>query len=270
MFTLCYEFETIQKVKKNGYVFQYVQNRKLTNICHSHDFYEIIYMIDGSCQQHVNSEKISMVKGDILILRPYESHVFLRQTENVKIACLSVKKDEFERVLPLYNPELENEILSNPRIILFRSDRTCSVLNNFHLSYDENDCMLLLCSVINMYLHPSKTKEAVPSSLLHAISEMKKEENLRRGIPAFMEFTNYSQSHLSRLMKKHFNMNIHDYVLHLRLERAYNDIIFTNENLKDISESVGYESFSHFTKIFKRKYNITPAALRKTHGLWTT
>lgn len=270
MIAVCYEFEKILNKKKNNYIFQYVYGRELTNICHYHDFYEIIYIADGTCEQEINGETTLMGKGDVLILRPLESHRFVSQTANIKIVCLSVKKDEFERVIHIYKENLKNDILSAPGKIIFSSERRLLGLSGILSLFDENDCKLLLCSIINMYLHISKEKKGIPKPLIFALSEMKKDENLRRGISAFIEISSYSQSHLTRLMKKYFNMNIHDYILNIRLEKAYNDIIFTNVNLEEISESVGYNSFSHFNKIFTKKYNITPAALRKQHGLWTT
>ena len=36
-----------------------------------------------------------------------------------------------------------------------------------------------------------------------AVSEIKKTENLKIGVPAFIKISNYSQSQLARLMKKH-------------------------------------------------------------------
>lgn len=269
MNTLFYKFDEILYPKKNGYIFQYLSRRKLSNICHYHDFYEMIYITNGECEQKVNGEKIYMKKDDILFLPPMVSHVFLKQTDNVKIVSLSVKKEEFEHVLKLYSSKSVDDFFDGNQTILCSSDRTISGLNNFLFLYDENDCRLLLCSMINMYLHASKDRDKIPKNLVRAIAEMKKPDNLKSGIPAFTRISNYSQSHLAKLMKRYFNMNIHDYILHLRLEKAYEDIVFTKENLEKISENVGYASFSHFNKIFKEKYNITPAALRKQHNLWT-
>ena len=268
MNTVYYEFDKIHNRKKNGYIFQYIFNRKLSNIHHSHNFYELIYILDGNCDKTVNGKNISLEKGDVLFLRPLESHKFLSQSEGIKVVCLSIKEEEFERVCMLYTGTLSSEISSFPEILLFKSDRMLSFVRNPHSDYDENDCKLLLCSFLNIYLHMTKGK--IPKMLSSAISEMKKTENLCEGISAFTRISGYSQSHLSRLTKKYLGMNIHEYILTLRLEKAYNDIIFTKEHLEDISESVGYRSFSHFNKIFKEKYNITPATLRKQHGLWTT
>ena len=44
----------------------------------------------------------------------------------------------------------------------------------------------------------------------------------------------------------------------------------TENGAEEISEEIGFKSFSHFNKIFKEKYGITPSLLRKSHGIWTS
>ena len=41
------------------------------------------------------------------------------------------------------------------------------------------------------------------------------------------------------------------------------------ESIEKISEGLGFASFSHFNKIFKKRFSVTPAVLRKTGGIWT-
>jgi AraC-like DNA-binding protein len=110
----------------------------------------------------------------------------------------------------------------------------------------------------------------VPNKLLLAMKEMKKREHLKRGVNSFIELSNYSQSHLTRLMKKYFNTTIQSYILNLKLDAAYHDFLLTSIPAEEICEEIGFKSFSHFHKVFKEKYGITPAALRKTRGIWTT
>lgn len=112
-------------------------------------------------------------------------------------------------------------------------------------------------------------KDSVPKMLAYAISEMKKTENLRVGIKAFTAISNYSQSHLSRLIKKFFNMTLKQYINELRLQKAYNCIVFTQNSFEDIADELGFASYSHFNKIFKTRFYITPGALRKEKGIWT-
>ena len=91
---------------------------------------------------------------------------------------------------------------------------------------------------------------------------MKQPEKLKQGIPAFIALSNYSQSHLARLVKKHFGMGLKQYINELRLLRAYDDFVWTNESAESISENLGFSSYSHFYRIFKERFLISPSALR--------
>ena len=136
----------------------------------------------------------------------------------------------------------------------------------------EHDCKFLLSYFLNACvksLNDLKHISPLPKNLALAIEEMKKEENLKAGIPAFSALSHYSHSHLARLVKKHFGMSLKQYINEMRLQSAYQDIILTNESAEEISERLGFSSFSHFNKIFKARFSITPAALRKNNGTWT-
>ena len=110
----------------------------------------------------------------------------------------------------------------------------------------------------------------IPQMIVSAIEEMKKSDNLKRGIDAFTELSHYSHSHLARLIKTHFGVSLKQYINEMRLQNAYNDIILTNKSTEEISENLGFASISHFNKIFKDRFLITPAELRKRKGAWTT
>ena len=64
-------------------------------------------------------------------------------------------------------------------------------------------------------------------------------------------------------MKTHFGIGLKSYINELRLLRAYDDLIWTNESAEAISENLGFSSYSHFCKIFKDRYSISPSFLRK-------
>ena len=91
-------------------------------------------------------------------------------------------------------------------------------------------------------------------------------ENLKGGVDRFVELSGYSRTHLNRLLKEHLNTTPHDFIMNLRLSEAYNALILTDTHIEEICANVGYESFSHFQKIFKAKYGITPACARKKYS----
>ena len=269
MKTLAYKFDTIRAKKDNQYIFQYIKNRKLSDIYHDHDFYELIFLLHGSCSHLINETEYSAQAQDFFLIRPGERHTFLNQSDSLELLCLSVTQNEFHVLADAYSPDLKEMILQSPEPIFIpctQSPELHYIQSKAAASYNASDYKLLLFHLLKIFANHTSSKNDLPKQLQDAILEMRNRENIKRGIPAFLEISHYSQTHLSRILHKYFDMGLHDYILNLRLETAYSDLILTSGSLEEISESVGYNSFSHFNKIFKKKYGITPAVLRKEHG----
>lgn len=60
-----------------------------------------------------------------------------------------------------------------------------------------------------------------------------------------------------------FNCTVHEYIQRKRMETAMLLLLKTNKTISEIVYEVGLNSRSHFSKIFKEKYGMTPTAVRK-------
>lgn len=269
MKTLAYTFDSFRTGKDGRYIYQYIKNRKLSDIYHYHDFYELIFLTKGSCLHRINDVEYSAQAHGLFLIRPGERHMFLNQSDALELLCLSVARDEFDILSAAYSSDLKEKILqfSDPIFIPCTQPLEIHYIQSkMATSCDASDYKLLLFHLLKIFADYTVSKNDMPKQLQDAIQEMHKRENIKLGIPAFLEISHYSQTHLSRILHKYFDMGLHDYILTIRLETAYNDLVLTSKALEEISESIGYNSFSHFNKIFKKKYGITPAALRKEHG----
>jgi AraC-like DNA-binding protein len=92
---------------------------------------------------------------------------------------------------------------------------------------------------------------------------MKLEDNLRRGTEALVEISHYSRSHLARLIKQRHGTTVKRYINDLRLTEAYSMVILSSHSFEDIAFLVGFSSYSHFCKLFKGKFGLTPYGLRR-------
>lgn len=275
MTPILYQFEKIYAKKQNNYIFQLVKNRKLTDIYHSHDFYELICFLDGKGIQLINGIKWICEKNSITFIRPNDTHCFVEHSEDIAVLSLSIRKEEFEMIAQLYSPLLLCFIQRQEKPVYSASNLPFlyTYINKNAHSITEYDCKFILSCFLKMYIDTTGCLQInleLPYTLTYALNEMKKKENLQQGIPALVELSHYSQSHLSRLIKKYFNMSLKEYINEMRLQIAYSDIVFSQKTLESISEDIGFCSFSHFNKIFKAKYSITPSRLRKNNGIWTT
>jgi two-component system response regulator YesN len=71
--------------------------------------------------------------------------------------------------------------------------------------------------------------------------------------------------YVSRLYKKETGYSLTDYILEKRMERAQKYLVETSYKVTSIMEMIGYQSFSHFTQMFKKVYKMTPQEYRKSH-----
>ena len=72
-----------------------------------------------------------------------------------------------------------------------------------------------------------------------------------------------SARHANKIFKQETGMNITEYVLNARLEKAKELLVTTNKKVEEISELVGFNTPHYFIKKFKEKNNTTPNMYRK-------
>jgi two-component system response regulator YesN len=59
-------------------------------------------------------------------------------------------------------------------------------------------------------------------------------------------------------------MTFTKYIQDIRLTIAQKNICNTDDTIEDIAASVGYNNLGYFYKIFKEKYNMTPAEMKSS------
>lgn len=71
-----------------------------------------------------------------------------------------------------------------------------------------------------------------------------------------------STRQLERLFDRHLGTSPKRYAMELRLNRARNLIVQTEQSLSEIAMASGFTSTSHFSRVFRMKYGIAPGAQR--------
>ena len=104
-----------------------------------------------------------------------------------------------------------------------------------------------------------------------------REEFILDGIATFIE-NNYSDNvtrdrlakracmnkcKFSKVFNKRFGRNIKDYLNNIRMKKAAELLDNRDLRITDIALSVGFGSIEHFTRVFKKTYNLSPREYRK-------
>ncbi len=72
--------------------------------------------------------------------------------------------------------------------------------------------------------------------------------------------------YFSTLFKKETGMNFKDFLVDIRLEKARELLVNSNETIQEISHLVGYRDTRYFSRIFARNVGLKPNIYRKIHG----
>lgn len=74
----------------------------------------------------------------------------------------------------------------------------------------------------------------------------------------------FSKFHFIRLFKKTYGKTPHQYLIFVRIDKAKN-LLKAGNPVSDVCVSVGFESISSFSGLFKRTIGLTPSAYLGQH-----
>jgi AraC family transcriptional regulator len=72
--------------------------------------------------------------------------------------------------------------------------------------------------------------------------------------------------HLAQTFRLVYSCTIGEYVRHLRVARATDELVRTHQPLAEIAIRCGFYDQSHFNRVFKKYVKVTPAEYRRRHG----
>ena len=141
------------------------------------------------------------------------------------------------------------------------------VYERLERSNDPNGRKIIANLVFLLFKEGVKNQEYKTKSAKHA-EEIKKyiDENFYKKISVndIAQRLFLNKNYLRTLFVKHFGLAPKKYLQNLRMERAEFLLRSTDEDVKLISNSVGYDDALLFSKMFKRRFGLSPLKYRLT------
>ncbi|MFC0470176.1 AraC family transcriptional regulator [Halalkalibacter kiskunsagensis] len=76
---------------------------------------------------------------------------------------------------------------------------------------------------------------------------------------------NYNSDYLSRIFKKSTGMNLQEYIHMIKISKAKELLIRTNESIKMIAFAIGINDEKYFMRLFKKYEKVTPSEFRQAY-----
>ena len=102
-----------------------------------------------------------------------------------------------------------------------------------------------------------------PARLRRVLQAM--EANLESGLPveALAREAGLSAAHFARVFKRVTGRSPHQYLIAMRLERARRALLGGRPDLGEVASRFGFSDQAHFTRLYRRRYGITPGQTLK-------
>lgn len=239
-------------------------------LMHIHDMCEIYVNISGNVSFIVEKNIYSIQPGDIIITKPYEYHQCIHNDD--------VEHSHFWIAFSVENnPELfgfitkrergTNNLIRLPEEIKTSVLSYCEKLASSH-SASQADMLGTFFSLISFIEYGVEkyniweNTNNLPPNVNEIVQYINKNFTTIKNIRSIADTFHISIKTLERYFKKHFLMTPSRY---LEDKKLFNACILLRQN-KSVTEACydsGFDDYSYFIAVFKRKYNTTPLKYKK-------
>lgn len=273
-------------------------NLNQTPALHTHTFYEVFLVVEGSAYHLINNTVQVLSKGDLVFIRPEDVHCYdFNYSENFRIYNLGFSTSIFSSLIQFLDIQMEAKYLCRlalpPTITLSpKALQTFIILleelGNEEIKYERTDkenlqptqikdIQRLTKSTLSFIFHQflkssvTSTEGIVQSDIWsckdwfsEVLSEMNKTENFCTGLSKMVSLAGCSKNHLCRICQKRLNCSPTEYINSKRLVYSTYLLNCTNDDILSISQNCGFNNVSHFYHLFKKKYGESPSRYRKS------
>ncbi len=252
---------------------------------HKHDFYEVLYLSNGSGYHIIDSNKYEIKPPCIFFMSPGQAHK-LELSKDIE-GYIFIFNAEFY----LLNQKNKNRLLefpffysieqNNPPVYLTKSEdnqylkllfKRCTdiVLLNDNASSDEIarstlDLILLTCN--DLYPAERKTVQKGKGHILVKnflqLIEQHYYRNLR--ISEYAEMLAVTPNHLTQMVKQVMEKTSVEILQRKTVVEVKRLLLHTDLSIAEISDYMNFPDQSYFTKYFKKVSGVSPMTYRKDH-----
>ena len=249
-------------------------------VYHSHDFYEIFYILEGEITHVLNKKEETLTMGDLLFITPKDFHGFIRHPDQLtsKHRDIVINVKQFRMCSEFLGKDLIDSVFlspSFPRRAHLSSDQIRhfeSRLNAINLLVSPAEAkkryafiQITLTELLGVFFDEMfKTVSQYPQWLQSLLARFTIFDYMKEGLDKILEETYLSRSHCCRVFKKLFGLTMEQYLCQNRLSVAANLLQFTDNKIIDICNSVGIYSVAYFNKQFKLQLGYSPNQFRKS------
>lgn len=237
---------------------------------HSHPFCEILFVLSGSGEIHIEEKTYSIQKGDIIVYNPFTEHCETTFNEDgIELAFFGITDFQLGKLPPdCLIDENASPVLhtgeSEPQFDFYFRTLADEVYENEQ--YSDIMARYLARMIMIRILRLANITEAklVPNAIFTRIHQYLSQNFAKiESMEQICEELNISKYYLSQVFRQYMGTPPMHYVTQKRISHAKKLLQETEMTATAIGEECGYKDHVLFFKAFKKVEGVTPLAYRK-------
>ena len=250
------------------------------------NFFELIYVVDGTGIQIINNNKFQYRKGNLFLVTPQDVHSF-------EISTLTkfffLRFNEYYVKANSQNRESET-VLRMEYILQNASHRPGCILKN---KIDKPLIASLIESIINeqsnQQIYHQKIIEQIVNAIITVVARniaLKLPKNIKETTGEMvLEILHYIQENIydpkqlkANIISEHFNISLHylgkyfkkqtgetlqEYISNYKLRLIEARLLNSDMRINEIADELHFSDESHLNKVFRKHKGINPSEFRK-------
>jgi len=248
---------------------------------HLHEFAEVILLVKGHLLHEINSNHHILAPGTLVFVRPYDLHRLLPVNSERTIFASLVLASSVLRELMSYlcSPAITHRFETAPEAPCFGVETGAAHSLMLQMESISNEqavapeaslahTRVLAAQLFADYFlrvgeHAAADLPLPPRWLSMLREKAEAWDSLRGAVTRLHDGCACHPSHLCKSFRRYYGETPTEFINRLRLRRAVCLLNAPGAKVAAVAAELGFDSLSHFHRVFKRHYGLTPAAYRR-------
>lgn len=244
---------------------------------HYHNFYELFLITEGKIRHICNGRQEILEARDLRLIRPSDIHQFCPY-ENLTCRHLNIAAlpEVFNNICLVFNENLWEKVQDNNFYFCrkLREDefeRLTSLADKINFfteqqaEFSTSTIKMAICEALYMLsIDHDPFSQNIPAWLKNIVEKLHEPDSLNITAKEIYEMSNYSPPMFLKYFKRYYGETFNSYFTKIKINYARNLLSKTNYTTLDIAGKLGYDSLSHFNRVFKKITFMTPNEYRKS------
>ena len=237
---------------------------------HWHRSIEIFLVVEGTIDFYINSVQHTLEKGQLILVNSNEIHSINAPYKNFTLV-LQIPRKLFENYVAEDELVFQSTLKEKDFILLETIKKMYGQYENKGNGY-QFDVLSYFYKILYLLMDQYKVTEIDEKTRKHnrqleklsTITQYIKEHyNEDISLESVAETFGFNPTYLSKMFQKYAGINYKTYVMDVRMNKAYKELMNTNDSITEIATRNGFSDSRSFTKAFRKRFNLLPSIYRK-------